>query len=317
MTDVAVLLATYNGAAHLEAQLASIAAQQPVDWRLLWRDDASRDATPELLRSFAEGEGAGRVTRITGPQGRAGAAGSFMALLAAAPEAGAYAFCDQDDVWLPGKLARALRRLEEVPPGQPALYCARQRLVDAALRPIGLSPVPPKPPAFRNALVQNIVTGCTAVLNPAARRLMLAAPAVPPGSLHDWWSYLMVTGAGGTVIFDPEPALLYRQHGGNAVGSPASAGRRAVAALQRGARAFLTLFQAHLAALDRARPLLTPDSRVLLDLLRPLPELSPLARCRRLRRAGLYRQGRLEDLMLRLWFLLEAPAALPPGRASG
>ena len=35
---------------------------------------------------------------------------------------------------------------------------------------------------------------------------------------HDWWIYLLVSGAGGTVIYDPEPTVRYRQHGGNLIG---------------------------------------------------------------------------------------------------
>ena len=53
--------------------------------------------------------------------------------------------------------------------------------------------------------------------------LMLAAPAVPPGSLHDWWSYLMVTGAGGTVIFDTRDAADAEMRAGTGRPTPASA----------------------------------------------------------------------------------------------
>ena len=35
---------------------------------------------------------------------------------------------------------------------------------------------------------------------------------------HDWWAYQLVSGAGGTVIYDPEPFVAYRQHAGNLIG---------------------------------------------------------------------------------------------------
>ncbi|MNE78893.1 hypothetical protein D3C80_1753360 [compost metagenome] len=35
--------------------------------------------------------------------------------------------------------------------------------------------------------------------------------------MHDWWTYLCVS-TFGKVIFDPEPKILYRQHGNNALG---------------------------------------------------------------------------------------------------
>lgn len=311
MAEVSILLATYNGAAYLPEQLESIAAQRgDIAWTLLWRDDGSSDGTPALLDAF--GQRGGAVRRVTEPAGRAGAARSFLALLAAAPESDGYAFCDQDDVWLPDKLERAMRALSAAPAGRPAIYCGRQRLVDAALRPIGFSPLPRRPLGFSNALVQNVVTGCTAVLNPAARRLLLAAPAIPAGSMHDWWCYLLVTGAGGMVIFDPEPAMLYRQHGANVVGSQGSVLHRALGAFRRGAKAFLDVFDAHLAALEQARPLLSPEALRVLDALRDIHAAGPAERLARLRRAGLYRQGLLEDLVLRFWFLAARQAV--PGR---
>ena len=60
----------------------------------------------------------------------------FMALLARSGEADVFAFCDQDDVWLPDKLQRAIQALATVEGDVPAIYCSRQQLVDRALRPI-------------------------------------------------------------------------------------------------------------------------------------------------------------------------------------
>lgn len=313
MPPLHVLLATYNGARYLPEQLDSLVSQREAAWSLLWRDDGSTDGTPALLEAFARRTG--RAAEAVTPPGRAGAMGSFMRLLAAAPEGGHYAFCDQDDVWLPGKLARAQAALAEMPEARPALYCSRQQLVDAALRPTGLSPLPRRPLGFRNALVQNVVTGCTLVLNDAARRLVLAAPPPPPGTMHDWWCYLLVSGAGGAMRFDPEPGLLYRQHGANAVGTQPSLLRRGLAAFTRGPERFLAVFSGHLERLRPAAPLLTAEARETLALVAPLLTLPRRERLRRLRRAGLYRQGAAEDAVLRLWLLMPpgmaAPASLP------
>ena len=180
----AILLATYQGERYLAAQLESLAGQRHGAWQLLWRDDGSTDRTVALLNDFAAARPPGAVRHVETPAERLGAMGSFMALLAAAPDDAPAAFCDQDDVWLPDKLERALAALAAVPPGRPALYCARQRIVAEDLLELGLSPALRRPPGFRNALVQNIATGCTLVLNPAARRLVLSVPP-PAGSMHD------------------------------------------------------------------------------------------------------------------------------------
>lgn len=298
---VAILLATYCGEAFLPEQLASIAAQRGVDWELLWRDDGSSDRTVAIADAFGASQPAGRVQRCDGIAGRLGATRSFLALLAEAPnDTPFFAFCDQDDVWLPGKLARATTALAALPPGRPAFYCARQKLVGPALEPLGLSPALRRPPGFANALVQNIATGCTMVLNAAARRLVLDGPAPPDGTLHDWWCYLLVTGAGGTVIRDEEPALLYRQHGANAVGATDNALTRLLGALRRGAGAYVTRITTQAEALERA-PHLTEDAKRLLLVMRRLRESGPFGRIAALRQGGFYRQGRLEDLILLAW----------------
>jgi len=301
---VAILLATYAGERFLAPQLDSLAAQEGVANTLLWRDDGSPDGTAAAVEAFAARQPPGRVRRVTEPAGRLGAARSFLALLAAAPDdAACFAFCDQDDVWRPGKLARAAAALAETAPGVPALYCGRQELVGPELEPIGPSPGIVRPPGFGNALVQNIATGCTVVLNAAARRLVLDAPPLPEGSMHDWWCYLLVTAAGGRVIWDAEPQLLYRQHGANAVGATASLPIRAWRALRRGPDAFLGLLGAHMAALEQGARL-SAEARAMLAALRPLHGPGPFRRLAALRRAGLYRQGTVEDLLLRLWVAL-------------
>lgn len=145
-----------------------------------------------------------------------GASASYFDLLAGADSGGLVAFCDQDDVWLPGKLSRAASCIDAQPADRPVLYCSRQVVVDADLGPIGVSRAVRRGPSFNNALVENIAAGCTVVINEAARALLVSRL---PGEvvMHDSWAYLVIA-AFGRVIFDEEPHILYRQHAGNAVG---------------------------------------------------------------------------------------------------
>lgn len=290
-----VLLALYEGERFLAAQLDSIAAQE-VPWRLVVSDDGSTDAGPGIVRGFADAH-PGRVTLTRGPG--QGAAANFRALLAGVPEAAGWAaLADQDDVWRPGKLARALAALAAVPAGQPALYCSRVTLCDPALRPIGASR-PPYPPSFRHALVQNLVQGNTAVLNPAALALVRAAePLTPPVVMHDWWLYQLVTGAGGTVILDPAETVLYRQHEGNVVGG--NAGPRArlesfTRMLGGGHRAWGAQT---LAALTPVRHLLTDENRRVLDAFTALHHGEMADRLVAMARGGFRRQGPVSQAAL-------------------
>lgn len=211
---IVVLMSTYNGERYVEAQVCSILSQLPQDGELRVRDDGSTDTTAALVEAIADARV--RVTRGT----NIGFARSFLHLLKAAPDdADVVMLSDQDDVWLPDKIRRASGALAAFEK-KPALYCSRQKLVDEHLRPLGESPSWPRGPSFRNALVQNIATGCTIAIN--RRALLLSREFGDESSIHfhDWWLYLVVS-AFGQVVADDEPSLLYRQHGRNAIGTGA------------------------------------------------------------------------------------------------
>lgn len=63
---VAVLLETFNGAACLDAQLASIAAQTYPDIDLWVSDDGSTDGSRAILQQWARRWTKGRVTLLHG-----------------------------------------------------------------------------------------------------------------------------------------------------------------------------------------------------------------------------------------------------------
>ncbi len=206
-----VLMSTYNGERYIAEQLHSILCQLPPDGRLMLRDDGSTDGTLEAVARVAD-------ARIQVQRGdNLGFGASFLTLLTQVPpDTSLVMFSDQDDVWLPGKIDRAREALATFG-NAPALYGSAQHLVDEALRPLGVTPSWPAGPSFRGALTENIITGCTAALNPSAVRLLQRA-GVPAGvRFHDWWCYLVIS-AFGIVVFDDQPTLLYRQHGRNQIG---------------------------------------------------------------------------------------------------
>lgn len=304
---VAVLLSTYNGSQFLDEQLDSFLNQRHGAWTLFWRDDGSVDGTAAALAGFARRAGPGRCVHVGRPAGRVGVVGSYLALLRAAvptlAEGDAAAFADQDDVWLPEKLSRGIAALAAVPKGVPALYCARQMLVDAELRRIGLSPPFIRPPGFPAALTQNIATGCTILLNRAAASLV-AGSTPPPSTLHDWWSYLLVSAAGGQVLTDDEPVLLYRQHSSNTVGARKSRWRRALAAARRGPAPFMTDFRSHVNGLAAHAHLLTPAARRDVARLQHAIAGGLLDRFAALALPGLRRTHWSEGVLFRLWFVI-------------
>jgi len=302
--SVAILLSTYNGAPFLREQLHSLLSQTHRHWVLYWRDDGSSDATRDIAGRFLA-ELPPERAQVLAQDGRVGSTESFLRLLRHASEADhlAFAFADQDDVWLPEKLARGLAALRAVPEGVPALYCARQTLVDDTLQPVGVSPRVRRRPGFPAALTQNVATGCTAMLNrPASRLVSRSQP--PAATMHDWWSYLLVAAAGGQVLTDDASVVLYRQHAGNAVGAPPNRFSRGMAALRRGPNAFMRIFRQHLAALAEQPDLLALPAAGQVEVLERALRGGWWGRLRALRMPGLVRQTRTETAVFRLWFLL-------------
>ena len=210
---VTILLSTYNGSRFLQQQLDTLYAQSYPHIRILVRDDGSSDSTVVLLQSE---QAKGRIELLKG-NGNLGPALSFFELLknAASTDTEFIAFCDQDDVWHPDKIARAVAKLKKVSDDVPALYCSRVKLVDEGLMHIGYTDLPGKI-GFGNALVESVAIGCSMVLNRNAIDLVCAN--LPSRVvMHDWWCYLVVS-CFGEVIFDEEATLKYRQHGSNAIG---------------------------------------------------------------------------------------------------
>ncbi|MEY8516542.1 glycosyltransferase family 2 protein [Lachnospiraceae bacterium 29-84] len=206
---VQVLMSTYNGEKYLAGQLDSLLTQEWEDLELLIRDDGSSDGTQGILEDYHR-----RYQNIQLFFGEnMGVARSFFVLLAHS-DADYVAFCDQDDVWEPTKIAESVRSLEAEQ--GPALYCSNTLLVDEHLNPCGIGRTKTPRIGFGNAVVENICTGCTMVIN---RELASQIKGRIPKEavMHDWWIYLVACYLGG-VRYDPTPRIRYRQHSGNVVG---------------------------------------------------------------------------------------------------
>lgn len=218
-----ILLATYNGERFLEEQLESLISQEFSDWRILARDDGSSDATLAILKRYRERLG-GKLLLVENDGVRLGAAGSFSELMrhSGAPY---LMFCDQDDVWLPGKVVKTLGKMREMEARHgaeaPLLVHTDFRVVDESLQSLapsgwGYQKSDPDRSDLNRLLVQNVATGCTVMVNGTLRDLALP---IPSGTLmHDWWLAL-IAAAFGAIGYLAEPQLLYRQHGVNAVGA--------------------------------------------------------------------------------------------------
>jgi glycosyltransferase involved in cell wall biosynthesis len=299
-----VLLATYNGARYLPQQWASIEAQEGVEVVVHLADDGSSDGTPALLRELAaRRKGAIREVHWLEAPPRRSATRSFLMLVADTvqrwPHAQWFAYCDQDDVWLPGKLAAGLRVLEPYAgSARPALYGGRTLAVDDQDREGGLSPLFQRPPSFRNAVAQSIMGGNTMLMNRAAA-ILVADAAHLDVITHDWFTYQLVSGAEGFIHYDPRPFVRYRQHAQNVIGSNLGWKARWGRLLRMLRGEYREWNQVNLAALSRRAQVLTDANRAILEAFgRARQAATPWGRMGWLRRSGVFRQKPAEQLML-------------------
>ena len=308
---ITILLAICNGGTALDAQLNSYLQQSLKPAHILASDDGSQDGSPARFDAFARRAAAAGVScqRVNGPQ--RGATANFLSLLARADGAGDttavsryVALSDQDDIWLPEKLREATQLLAPHT-NTPSLLGTRSWEWNSARDQRHISRQVPPPHDFRHALVQNFAGGNTMVLNRAALHLVQRAlPRMREAAVHDWWLYQLISGAGGRVILDPEPQILYRQHGRNQIGANSTLGSK----LHR-IRAMLNGHYQHwndlnISALEPNMDLLTPDSQDLLAQFIRHRQAPLLARLRMLWQTGLRRKGPFNQASLWLAALL-------------
>jgi len=218
-----IVLATYNGAPYLASQIDSLLAQGYTDWRLLLRDDCSNDTTPLFLEKYAE-RYPHKISLL--PSGeRKGAMANFGTLLeqTTAPYV---MFCDQDDLWDRDKIALTLAKMHSLEKTMgketPLLVHTDLRVVDRYLHPIAPSfwryahLYPEKTVTLAQLMTQNVVTGCTSLVNRAL--LQRGLPLPEEAIMHDWWFALVATAVGAVGIVDKD-TIAYRQHAHNVLGA--------------------------------------------------------------------------------------------------
>lgn len=287
--SVAILMCTYNGDNYLSEQLDSLEKQLYTNWRLIVSDDGSSDCTLQILRERQSRWPAGKIEIRKGPQ--KGFCQNFLSL-ACDPNifADYYSFCDQDDVWLQTKLKVAVDYFSSQKDNQLAkAYCGRTTYVDDKLKFQGLSPLFVFPRTFRNALVQSIAGGNTFVFNQKAKTLLERVGPVNVPS-HDWWLYLLVTGAGGEVYYDPIPQLLYRQHPNALVGGNTSFTAMLLRIKMLLKNRFRDWNTQNIIGLKQAGLLINHPNRENLEIFRRIRSASLLKRLRLIEVSGVYRQ---------------------------
>lgn len=220
---IQILLATYNGEKYLEAQLDSLLCQTYTDWKLIAHDDGSTDQTGEILRAYQRRYP--DIIEILEDGLTFGNARDNFTHLLTVSTADYVMFCDQDDIWLPEKIAKTFYKMQELEylhEDFPLVVHTDLLVVDESLDCIAPSMLDYQGlnksiDGLLQILVKNSVTGCTMMANREAIRVSL--PILPSAVMHDWWIAANVIKQQGVVGFVDEPLIKYRQHSANSVGA--------------------------------------------------------------------------------------------------
>lgn len=205
---VNILLSTYNGEKYLSAQLDSLLAQTYKNITIYVRDDGSRDCTCDILKYYEQKE---LIFVLNNNEHRnLGYMESFWTLLKESGKADYYAFCDQDDIWLPNKVELGIRALKKENPDLPLLYTSSFLYCDEKLNFVG-NPSPIKTPIlFKDVMFYTPAFGFTIMINRVLRDIALSATCLR-NIPHDGWCQKIAASL-GKIIYDPAITAKYRRH---------------------------------------------------------------------------------------------------------
>lgn len=244
--SISVAMCTYNGEKFLREQLESIAAQTRIPAELVICDDRSTDSTADIIRKFAE-SAPFPVRFHINPVNLGGSTKGITKNFEQASglcTGDLVAFCDQDDVWLPQKLARMAQTMEKSP--HPGGVFSDARLINdqGVSKGILLSTTGGmtrhEQVRFAHGKVLPVllsmtkVYGCSLMVDAQLLRKVLP---VPPHWWFDAWVACTVA-VYSKLVFIPEPLFLYRIHSTQSVGASAPTASERLKQWKRSAKGY-------------------------------------------------------------------------------
>ena len=216
---ISIALCTFNGEPYLREQLDSLLRQDYPRLEIIAIDDASTDATPDILGEYAARDP--RLQAHRNPSNLGFRRNFERALGLCSGEL--IAPSDQDDIWAPAKLSR----LQEILGSAIMSYCDSE-LIDEHGHALGQRISDEFNVASLGDPVAFVFNNCVSGHAMLVRRALLAdALPLPSNLFHDWW-LAYVAASLGRIEYCPEPLVSYRQH---ATSVTDHSGRRTAAAV--------------------------------------------------------------------------------------
>lgn len=212
---VTVIMPTYNGEKYIQEQVSSISGQSFRDFSLHIYDDSSTDETVRIVADLAAQDKRIYLHRNICQKGVKKNISDALAEIGS----DIYFLADQDDIWLPEKMATQLRALL---PEDVVMSFSNLLLVDKNGQSLGIDfwnsqeINPSEANQAEIIAIKTMVTGCTMAFK--KRLLDIALPIPGQATMHDHWLSFFAAKT-GKVVPVSEPLVLYRQHSNNTIGA--------------------------------------------------------------------------------------------------
>jgi glycosyltransferase involved in cell wall biosynthesis len=204
MASVSVILPTYNRAQLLNISINSVLSQTYRDFELILIDDCSTDSTSSVLDSITDDRV--RVIKNTSNKGIAA-----VRNIGVMNSRGKYiAFLDDDDEWLPDKLEKQVKIIEESSPVLGCVYTGIIIIMDGSNNTSQTKVSHFRKNILNNLLFNNFITTSTMLIKKECfEKTGLFDESIPYGEDYDMWIRI-------AEIFEfeniSEPLVKYRIH---------------------------------------------------------------------------------------------------------
>lgn len=208
---VAILLATFHPNHFLEEQIDTLRKQNGVDIKIFWGDDGSTKGEIVSVHEYMKD-----LEYEFFSFHNIGATRNFLELLKMANGYEYYAFCDQDDIWLPDKLITSISSLE----GRTKPALAHSKVTVLKENKYQESKKICREHSMKYLVTENCFMGCTLIFNAKLRDMFLSFSSEGI-AWHDWWIGWLAVCTGEIVTLD-QPQTIYRIHPNNTIGLPSA-----------------------------------------------------------------------------------------------
>ena len=298
LDSVAIVLGFYNDNKYINAQVKSIFEQTHKNIKLFIFDDNS---TFKLTKSFLKltKENKKKLSIIRRKKNIGSAKNFLFALKEIKDDFAFYGFSDQDDIWEKDKIRISINALNKKGNEKPVLFSSRTEYFNEdCTKKIGESKLFKKKPMFANSLIQNFLGGNTILMNKKAKKLIVSSLNSDKYTVHDWYCYQLISGAGGEVIFSLEKTLKYRQHEKNLIGRNDRKSDKFRRFKEFFSGSFKNWIDINLSNLENNKNLIeSKNLKILENFKKSRNSKNPLKRIIFYRKSGVFRQSSLENFI--------------------